>query len=63
MAGIPNRLGFLFEVRSVRRVPAARRECEELVGDGVPLFRFANHSIVRGLARMKTPRMFGRVGC
>ena len=63
MAELLNELGVLFEFRSVSRDSAARREWEQLDGDGVPLLRFGNNSIVRGFDRIKIQQMFGWVGC
>ena len=63
MADLLNELGVRFEFRSVSRDSAARREWEQLDGDGVPLLRFGNHSIVRGFDRIKIQQMFGWVGC
>ncbi len=63
MAELLNELGVRFEFRSVSRDSAARREWEQLDGDGVPLLRFGNNAIVRGFDRIKIQQMFGWVGC
>jgi hypothetical protein len=63
MAALLDELGVRFEFRSVSRDSAARREWEQLDGDGVPLLRLGNHSIVRGFDRIKVQQLFGWVGC
>ena len=63
MADLLDELGVRFEFRSVSSDSAARREWEQLDGDGVPLLRLGNHSIVRGFDRIKVQQLFGWVGC
>ncbi|HEV2218054.1 MAG TPA: glutathione S-transferase N-terminal domain-containing protein [Candidatus Dormibacteraeota bacterium] len=63
MAALLDELGVRFEFRSVSRDSTARREWEQLDGDGVPLLRLGNNSIVRGFDQIKVQQLFGWVGC
>ena len=63
MAALLDELGVRFEFRSVSRDSAARREWEQLDGEGVPLLRLGNNAIVRGFDQIKVQQLFGWVGC
>jgi len=56
-------LGIQFRYRAVNRDASARREWEQLDGERVPMLRMGNHTIVRGLDRIKVQQLFGWVGC
>jgi hypothetical protein len=56
-------LGIQFRYRPVNRDAAAMREWEQLDGERVPMLRMGNHTIVRGLDRIKVQQLFGWVGC
>ena len=56
-------LGIQFRYRAVNRDASAMREWEQLDGERVPMLRMGNHTIVRGLDRIKVQQLFGWVGC
>ena len=56
-------LGIQFGYRPVNRDAAAMREWEQLDGERVPMLRMGDHTIVRGLDRIKVQQLFGWVGC
>jgi hypothetical protein len=56
-------LGIQFRYRAVNRDASAMREWEQLDGERVPMLRMGNHTIVRGLDRIKIQQLFGWVGC
>jgi glutaredoxin len=63
MAELLRELGIQFRYREVNRDSAAMREWEQLDGERVPMLRMGNHTIVRGLDRIKVQQLFGWVGC
>ena len=63
MAEMLRDLGIEFRFRLVNRDAAAMREWEQLDGERVPMLRMGNHTIVRGLDRIKVQQLFGWVGC
>ena len=63
MADLLRELGIQFRYRAVNRDSAAMREWEQLDGERVPMLRMGNHTIVRGLDRIKVQQLFGWVGC
>ena len=63
MVDLLRELGIQFRYRAVNRDSAAMREWEQLVGERVPMLRMGNHTIVRGLDRIKVQQLFGWVGC
>ncbi|TMD94060.1 MAG: hypothetical protein E6I72_13980 [Chloroflexi bacterium] len=63
MAEMLRDLGIEFRFRPVNRDAAAMREWEQLDGERVPMLRMGNHTIVRGLDRIKVQQLFGWVGC
>lgn len=56
-------LGVDFRFRPVNRDAAARHEWEQLDGERVPMLRMGDHTIVRGLDRIRVQQLFGLVGC
>ena len=63
MVELLDELGIEFCYRAVNRDSAAMREWEQLDGERVPMLRMGNHTIVRGLDRIKIQQLFGWVGC
>ena len=63
MADLLRDLGIQFRYRAVNRDSAAMREWEQLDGERVPMLRMGNHTIVRGLDRIRVQQLFGWVGC
>ena len=63
MADVLRELGIQFRYRAVNRDSAAMREWEQLDGERVPMLRMGNHTIVRGLDRIRLQQLFGWVGC
>ena len=63
MAEMLRDLGIEFRFRLVNRDAAAMREWEQLDGERVPMLRMGNHTIVRGLDRIRLQQLFGWVGC
>ncbi len=63
MADLLHDLGIDFRYLLVNRDSAARREWEQLDGDRVPMLRMGDHTIVRGLDRIRIQQLFGWVGC
>ena len=63
MADLLRELGVEFRYRVVNRDSVAMREWEELDGERVPMLRMGDHTIVRGLDRIRVQQLFGWVGC
>ncbi len=63
MADLLRELGVEFRYRVVNRDSVAMREWEQLDGERVPMLRMGNHTIVRGLDRIRVQQLFGWVGC
>ena len=63
MADLLYELGVEFRFRVVNRDSVAMREWEQLDGERVPMLRMGNHTIVRGLDRIRVQQLFGWVGC
>ena len=63
MADLLRELGVEFRYRVVNRDSIAMREWEQLDGERVPMLRMGNHTIVRGLDRIRVQQLFGWVGC
>ncbi len=63
MADLLHELGVEFRYRVVNRDSVAMREWEQLDGERVPMLRMGNHTIVRGLDRIRVQQLFGWVGC
>ena len=63
MVELLNELGVRFEYRAVDRDPIASEEWEQLGGERLPMLRYGNHTIVRGLDQIKVQQLFGWVGC
>jgi len=63
MADLLRELGVEFRYRVVNRDSVAMREWEQLDGECVPMLRMGNHTIVRGLDRIRVQQLFGWVGC
>ena len=63
MADLLRELGVEFRYRVVNRDSVAMREWEQLDGERVPMLRMGNHTIVRGLNRIRVQQLFGWVGC
>ena len=63
MAELLRELGVEFRYRPVNRDSAALREWEQLDGERVPMLKLGNHTIVRGLDRIKLQQLAGWVGC
>lgn len=55
-------LGVDFRYRPVNRDAGAMHEFEQLDGERVPMLRMGNHTIVRGLDRIRIQQLFGWVG-
>jgi Glutaredoxin len=63
MVELLDELGIQFRYRPVNRDSAAMREWEQLDGERVPMLRMGDHTIVRGLDRIRVQQLFGWVGC
>ena len=63
MADLLRELGVEFRYRVVNRDSIAMREWEQLDGERVPMLRMGDHTIVRGLDRIRVQQLFGWVGC
>jgi len=63
MVALLHDLGIPFRYRPVNSDASAMREWEQLDGERVPMLRMGNHTIVRGLDRIKVQQLFGWVGC
>ena len=63
MAQLLSDLGVEFRFRLVNRDAAAQSEWEQLDGEKVPMLRMGNHTIIRGLDRIRIQQLFGWVGC
>jgi len=63
MADLLRELGVEFRYRVVNRDSVAMREWEQLDGERVPMLRMGDHTIVRGLDRIRVQQLFGWVGC
>src|SRR5207249_4271827 len=63
MAELLSDLGVEFRFRLVNRDAAAQSEWEQLDGEKVPMLRMGNHTIIRGLDRIRIQQLFGWVGC
>ena len=62
MADVLREMGIEFRFRSLDRDSAAKREWEQLDGERAPMLRLGNHTIVRGLDRIRVQQLFGWVG-
>ena len=62
MADLLRELGVEFRYRVVNRDSVAMREWEQLDGERVPMLRMGDHTIVRGLDRIRVQQLFGWVG-
>lgn len=63
MAEMLREMGVQFSWRPVNSDAVAMREWEQLDGERVPMLRMGNHTIVRGLDRIRVQQLFGWVGC
>ena len=63
MAELLRELGVEFRYRPVNRDSAALREFEQLDGERLPMLMMGNHTIVRGLDRIRVQQLCGWVGC
>ena len=63
LAALLRELGVEFRYRSVNSDSTAMSEFEQLDGEKVPMLRMGNHTIVRGLDRIRIQQLFGWVGC
>ena len=63
MADLLHEMGVEFHFRLVNRDSVAMREWEQLDGERVPMLRMGNHTIIRGLDRIRIQQLFGWVGC
>jgi hypothetical protein len=63
MAELLQVMGVQFRFRAVNCDSTAMSEWESLDGERVPVLRMGNHTIVRGLDRIRVQQLFGWVGC
>ena len=63
MAEMLRELGVAFRFRPVNSDELAHQEWEQLDGEKVPMLKMGNHTIVRGLDRIRVQQLFGWVGC
>jgi glutaredoxin len=63
VAELLHEMGVEFRFRVINRDPTAMREWEQLDGERTPMLRMGNHTIVRGLDRIRLQQLFGWVGC
>jgi glutaredoxin len=63
MAEMLREMGVQFRWRPVDSDSTALSEWEQLDGERVPMLRMGNHTIVRGLDRIRVQQIFGWVGC
>lgn len=63
MAALLDGMGVAFRFRPVNSDAVAMREWEQLDGERVPMLKMGNHTIVRGLDRIRVQQLFGWVGC
>ena len=63
MAEMLREMGVQFSWRPVNSDSVAMAEWELLDGERVPMLRMGNHTIVRGLDRIRVQQLFGWVGC
>jgi hypothetical protein len=63
MAEMLRQMGVRFSFRPVNSDSGAMSEWEQLDGEKVPMLKMGNHTIVRGLDRIRLQQIFGWVGC